>query len=478
MTTTNLISLLPLSLVAATSVVALLALAIRRNHAVVFGLTLAGLAASFCSVFFSPPSQATGLLNMDRYAFFFMGLISASSFVVALLAYSYLATREGRKEEFYILLLVATLGAMVLAASSHFASLFLGLEILSVALYGLIAYFGDRTASLEAGIKYLVLASSSSAFLAFGIALVYAELGTLDFARIAQLVTASSGMNLYLLLPGTVLILTGIGFKLALAPFHMWTPDVYDGAPAPVTAFVATVSKGGMFALLLRYFVESGSGRFPKLLLVLSIIAIASMFAGNLLGLFANNVKRILAYSSIAHMGYLLVALEVSNRLGMNAVAYYLVAYFVMTLGAFGVVTAVSGGQRDADQIEDYRSLFWQRPGLALVFTAMLLSLAGIPLTAGFLAKFFIVAAGAASEAWLLILILVITSTMGLFYYLRVITVLYQHPAMDAQVIEPLPRRAPAVSLVLTVLAVLLVWLGVYPTPLLRAIQIAVSNLT
>lgn len=477
MNAAKVISLLPLLIVAGSSVVVLLAIAVRRNHAIAFALTLAGLAAGFCCTFFTPPDQVTPLLLMDRYAFFFMGLIIAASFFIALLAYGYLAAREGEKEEFYVLLLVATLGAMVLTASSHFASLFLGIEILSVALYGLTAFLRDRPLPLEAGIKYLVLAGSSSAFLAFGIALVYADFGTLDFAQLAGLLSARSGLNLSLLLPGTVLVITGIGFKLALAPFHMWTPDVYEGAPAPVTAFIATVSKGGMFALFLRYFHDSGANHFSRLLVVVSMIAIASMIAGNLLALFSSNIKGILAYSSIAHMGYLLVALEVSSRFGTSAASFYLVAYFVMTLGAFGVVTALSSRERDADRFSDYRGLFWSRPGLALIFTAMLLSLAGIPLTAGFLGKFYIVAAGAASQAWLLIIILVVTSTIGLFYYLRVIATLYCRPSELEQIPESLPRRAPAVSLVLTVSIVLLIWIGVYPSPLLHVIQSAIGNL-
>jgi NADH-quinone oxidoreductase subunit N len=293
----------------------------------------------------------------------------------------------------------------------------------------------------------------------------------------AHLLAIRADLNLGLLLPGTAMIVTGIGFKLALVPFHMWTPDVYRGAPAPVTAFVATVSKGGMFALLLRYFTQSGMGQFAPLLLVFSIIAIASMFTGNLLALFENNVKRILAYSSIAHMGYLLVALEVGGALGANAVVFYLMAYFVMTLGAFAVVTLLSGQERDADQLEDYRGLFWRRPGIALAFTAMLLSLAGIPLTAGFLGKFYIIAAGAAEGAWALILILVITSTIGLFYYLRIVTAMYQRPAEGALALEPLPLRAPAAILVLAVLLVVLVWLGVYPTALVNVIQSATRGL-
>lgn len=476
MTAVDLLALLPLLLVAATSVVVLGAIAVGRNHALAFGLTLAGMAAGFCSIFFAPSRQVTALIVIDRYALFFFGLILAASFAVALLAYGYLEKREGNKEEFYVLLLAATLGAMVLAASSHFATLFLGLEVLSVALYALIAYFGDRPLTLEAGIKYLVLAASSSAFLVFGIALVYADLGTMNFSQAAHLLATNTDLNLGLLLPGTVMIVTGIGFKLALVPFHMWTPDVYQGAPAPVTAFVATVSKGGMFALLLRYFIQSGVGRFAPLLLVFSIIAIASMFTGNLLALFENNVKRILAYSSIAHMGYLLVALEVGGVLGANAVVFYLMAYFVMTLGTFAVVTLLSGQERDADQLEDYRGLFWRRPGIALALTGMLLSLAGIPLTAGFLGKFYIVAAGAAVGSWALILILVITSTIGLFYYLRIVTAMYQQPAEKALALEALPRRAPAVILVLAVLLVVLVWLGVYPTAFVNVIQSATRS--
>lgn len=475
MTATDVLALLPLLLVAGTSVVVLLAVAVGRNHAVALGLTLAGLAASFCSLFFVPTAQVTALLAMDRYAFFFMGLITAASFAVALLAHGYLEKREGNKEEFYILLLVATLGAMVLSASSHLASLFLGLEVLSIALYALIAYFGDRPLPVEAGIKYLVLAATSAAFLLFGIALVYADLGTMDFAQIARLLSAGSDPNPGLLAPGIVLILTGIGFKLALAPFHMWAPDVYQGAPAPVTAFVATVSKGGMFALLLRYFNQSGAGHLRPLLVVLAIMAIASMLAGNLLALFENNVKRILAYSSIAHMGYLLVALIVGGAMGASAVMFYLVAYFIMTLGAFAVVTVLSERDRDADRLGDYRGLFWRRPALALVLTAMLLSLAGIPLTAGFLGKFYIIAAGAAVSSWALIVILVVASTIGLFYYLRIAVVLYQQPAGTDQAI--VPYRPPAATLTLAALTVILVWVGVYPALLLRAIHLAIGGL-
>ena len=205
-------------------------------------------------------------------------------------------------------------------ASSHFVTFFLGLEILSVSLYGMIAYLRTREQPLEAGVKYLILAAAASAFLLFGMALIYADLGTMVFSRIAQVSQFSS--DRLLTLAGTTLILTGIGFKLAVVPFHLWTPDVYQGAPAPVTAFIATASKTAMFALLLRYFYGAGFG--GELMLVLTIIAIASMFAGNLLALRQTHVKRILAYSSIAHFGYLLVAFLAGGQLAIEAVSFYL----------------------------------------------------------------------------------------------------------------------------------------------------------
>src|SRR5512146_1213519 len=276
-------------------------------------------------------------------------------------------------------------------------------------------------------LKYLVLAAASAAFLLFGMALVYADLGTMEFGRMAQLLSVEHTGTLMIGV-GLALIVTGIGFKLAVVPFHLWTPDVYEGAPAPVTAFIATVSKGAMFALLLRYFYGSGAATAHQILLVFTIIAIASMLAGNLLALMQNNVKRILAYSSIAHMGYLLVAFLASGALAVEAVTFYLVAYFITTLGAFGVVSVLSTGKRETDDIEDYRALFWRRPALAGVFTLMLLSLAGIPVTAGFIGKFYIVAAGASSAMWALIIILVVSSVIGLFYYLRIVAVMYETP--------------------------------------------------
>jgi NADH-quinone oxidoreductase subunit N len=295
----------------------------------------------------------------------------------------------------------------------------------------------------------------------------------MQFGEIATRITGAD-FDRWLVLPGLALITTGFGFKLAVVPFHLWTPDVYQGAPAPVTAYIATVSKGAMFAVLLRFFYRSGVHDLAPVFIVFSIIAIASMIVGNLLALQQNNVKRILAYSSIAHLGYLLVAFQAAGDLGPTAVTFYLVAYFVTTMGAFGVVTVLSDGSKEADDLGDYRGLFWRRPALAAVFTAMLLSLAGIPVTAGFIGKFYIVAAGASSAMWALIIILVITSAIGLFYYLRIVVVMYGQPSETPAGPSTL---APAESLVLALLTALLLWFGVFPAPLLSIIRNALAGL-
>jgi len=452
----------------------MLIIAVRRNHTLTMALTLLADAAAFAFLFVavrSVPRRVAALVIMDGYSLFYMGLIFAASFVVVLLSYSYLENHREQCEEFYLVLLLATLGSAVLVASTHFVSFFLGLEILSVSLYVLIAYQRSSQRGIEAGVKYLILAAASSAFLLFGMALVYADLGTMELARLSLLISGKSPSTL--VLSGLAMIIVGVGFKLAVVPFHMWTPDVYEGAPAPVTAFIATVSKGGMFALLMRYFSQLGLHDSGSLFLLFAVVAVASMFAGNLLALLQTNVKRILAYSSIAHLGYLLVALLAGGSIGTAAVTYYLVAYFVTMLGAFGVVTMLSV-EREADALSDYQGLFWQRPWLAVVFAASLLSLAGIPLTAGFIGKFYIIAAGVGSALWWLVFILVVNSGIGLFYYLRIVVAMYKDAPREGQV--TVPSLSLTGSVALAALTLLLVWLGVYPATLIHTVQWSVAS--
>jgi NADH-quinone oxidoreductase subunit N len=476
MNTAELTLLLPLILVAATAIIVMMGIAFYRHHAFTLSLVLCGLTLALGATlveysFPHLPVQITTLLIVDRYSLFFMGLLIAASIGVAVLAYSYLKIHEGDSEEFYLLLLIALLGCMVLAAATHFASFFLGIEILSVSLYALAAYLRHRDRSVEAGVKYLILAAVSSAFILFGMALVYAETGSLELNRIAMyaLVAGVGGLPF---LAGISMILVGLGFKLAVVPFHLWTPDVYEGAPAPVTAFIATVSKGAVFAFVLRFFIKIDIHDHPPLFVIIALVAIASMFMGNLLALLQHNVKRVLAYSSISHLGYLLTTLLASGGIAITAAELYLTAYVITTLGAFGVITVLSGKDRDADAMDDYVGLAWKRPWLAAVFTAMLFSLAGIPLTAGFMAKYYIVAAGAGAGLWSVIIILVINSVIGLFYYLRIIVSLFARPG-EAAVF----KHSYSGSIVLAVLTILLIWIGVYPVPVITFIQKTVSSL-
>jgi NADH-quinone oxidoreductase subunit N len=461
---------------AATAVLVMLLIAVYRCHSITVLLTLTGIMVSFASFIKSYsllPRQITSLLIIDRYAFFYIGLILASGFIVALLSYGYLNKRKEDREAFYLLLLLAILGSEILVTASHFVSLFLGLEILSVSLYAMIAYLrGDG--GIEAGIKYLVLASASAAFLLFGMALIYAETGVMSFDLFTR---GSVDMKNTFLLAGIAMIIVGVGFKLAVAPFHLWTPDVYEGAPAPVTAFIATASKGAVFAFLLRYFNTSHIAASYPLFLIFSGIAVASMFTGNILALFQKNVKRMLAYSSIAHLGYLLVAFLAAMTYAFTAVTFYLLAYFVTTLGAFGIITIVSRGQRDADMIDDYHGMAWRSPWLAAVFTVMLFSLAGIPLTAGFIGKFYILKAGAGSSLWLLVIILVINSAIGLFYYLRVVIAMFMQPSPIEDPAIPF-RISLADKVTLAVLTFILFWIGIYPSLFIDIIESIGSTVT
>lgn len=479
MTHADIFVLSPLIVLAGTTLVVMLSIAFYRCHILSALLTLLGIALSFVTLirtYSFLPHQITSLLILDHYAFFYTGLILAASFIVVVLSYGYLKKREGNNEEFYILLLLAIFGSTVLVSSSHFASLFLGLEILSVSLYALIAYLRSSNRSIEAGIKYLILAAASAAFLLFGMALIYAELGTMSFAGIASIAPGTQNVFIY---TGLSMIIVGVGFKLAVVPFHMWTPDVYEGAPAPVTAFIATVSKGAVFALLLRYFTFVDVHIYSSLFQIFSLIAIASMFFGNLLALFQNNVKRILAYSSITHLGYLLVAFLASSTYAFTAVAFYLIAYFITTLGAFGIITVLSGSQREPDKIDDYYGLAARRPWLSFVFIAMLLSLAGIPLTAGFIGKFYIVRAGIGSSLWLLVVALVINSAMGLFYYLRIVVAMFRQPAGNVGVEDSFAsvKISMTDTMSLAVLTILLLWLGVYPSTFIDMIQMIGSRM-
>jgi NADH-quinone oxidoreductase subunit N len=472
--------LMPLIVLAVAAIVVLLQIAIYRHHKLTASLTLIGTAMAGLVIpiaWFASPGMVTPLLLVDQMGLFYLAILIFATFVITLLSINYLKKSQIYPDEYYLLLILAALGAGILALSVHFGAFFLGLEILSISLYGLIGYLRDREPNIEAAMKYLVLASLSTAFLMFGVALLYADQGTLSFQQMAF--NQGYGSSSYTILPitGLGLLLVGIGFKLAVVPFHMWTPDVYQGAPAPVSGFIATISKGAVFVFLLRFSAFSGLQEIRGFELMLILIAVFSMFAGNLLALTQNNVKRILAYSSIANLGYLLVALLANSQQGVVGAMFYLTAYFVTTLGAFGVITIMSGTGRDAEKIEDYRGLFWKKPWIAALFTLSMLSLIGIPLTAGFIGKFLILTAGVGSMMWLLVLALVVSSAIGLYFYLRIVGFMFLRPDSEpASQKESTSMQFPE-SLALVLLLLLLLLLGLYPASLIGVIQSAVAHL-
>ena len=485
-------ALLPWMAAAGLALGLLVVIAFVRRHAAAFWVTLAGLAGVVATLPVAAreaPVHLGDVLLIDRFALLYAGLLVAATFAVVLLGKRFwdrrLAEPEAESGELYVLLVTSMLGGMVLVAATHLVTFFLGLETLSVGLYTLIAYRRQGERSTEAGLKYLVLAGASSAFMLFGMALLYAALGTMNLeemvARTPALGAGGHGLDSVLALGGLALVLVGLGFKLALVPFHLWTPDVYEGAPAPVTAFVATVSKGAVLGLLLRWSATAGAAWSQPLLVMLAPVAVASMLAGNLLALYQGNLKRLLAYSSIAHLGYALVALlalPTAGGVAAEAVTFYLAAYFVTILGAFGIVAALSDTDGEAETIEHVRGLFWRRPWLAALFTAMLLSLAGIPVTAGFVAKFYAAAAAVEGARWVLVLVLVLTSAIGLFYYLRVVVAMFSSAETgEGTAPRRLPAVAPAAGIALVALAVLLVWLGTWPAPVIDWIRGAVAGL-
>ena len=455
--------------------VVLLAVSFWRSHRVTLALTLLSLAAAFIALWpglDAGPREVTPLLVLDAYAAFFNALFIVIGAVTALLAHRYLEGRAGPPEEFYVLLLLATLGAMTLASAQHFAALLLGLEILSISLYAMVAYPEEDHPPLEAALKYLVLSGVGSTIMLFGMALIYHATGALGFAELAALALTGDRADLWLV-AGQVLFLLGIAFKLSLIPFHMWTPDVYQGAPAPVTGYLATVSKAAVFAVLLRFALDAQLLEFSSMAqlsigLVLAIIAVLSMVIGNVLALLQDSIKRLLAYSSIAHVGYLMIALLVLKALPDGTMAVetglvFLAGYLAMTLAAFAVISELSSAAAgERDPIEEYAGLFWRRPVLAAVLTAALLSLAGIPLTAGFIAKFYLFAAGVEGALWGLLWALIVGSALSIYYYLKIVF------AMTVRRVEvpAVPASAAGVATV-AALGLVVLALGIYPAPLI-----------
>ncbi|MGJ0636140.1 NADH-quinone oxidoreductase subunit NuoN [Xenorhabdus bovienii] len=480
-TSEQLIALLPLLIVGLTVVVVMLSIAWRRDHLINFTLTVIGLNLALLSLYFvgqQEPMDVTPLIHVDRFAMFYTGLVLIASLATTTFAYSWLENYPDNKEEFYLLVLIAAVGGILLSSANHMASLFIGIELITLPLFGLIGYAYRQKRSLEASIKYMLLSAAASSFLLFGIALLYAESGDLSFASLGRSLSDSQ-LHEPLILAGLGMMLVGLGFKLSLVPFQLWTPDVYQGAPAPVSTFLATASKVAIFAVIMRLFLAAPVAESETLRIVLTVMAIASILFGNLLALTQSNIKRLLGYSSIAHLGYLLVVLVAirSHTLAEETAGIYLAGYLFASIGAFGVVSLMSSPYRgpDADSLYSYRGLFWHKPILSAVMTIIMLSLAGIPLTFGFIGKFYVIATAVEAELWWLTGAVVLGSAIGLYYYLRVMVSLYLPAPKTLNRDTPSNWALTSGGIVVLISGLLVLILGIWPQPVIDIVQQAKS---
>ncbi|HEX2204773.1 MAG TPA: NADH-quinone oxidoreductase subunit N [Longimicrobium sp.] len=403
------------------------------------------------------------MIAMDGVRFFSNYVILLAAGLAIVMSMGYLDRRGINRGEFHALVLFAALGMMLMAGSRDLLMVFIALELMSIAIYVLVGFDRLDARSTEGSLKYFLLGAFSSAFFLFGIALTWGATGTSDIAQIGELISGGAVKVTPMLLAGMGMLMVGFGFKVAAMPFHMWTPDAYDGAPTPVTALMSTGVKAAAFAAFIRVFVQGFGGAYEHWVEITGLLAMITMIGGNLVALTQGSVKRMLAYSSIAHAGYLLVALAAGRGSGVAAFLFYLLIYTLMTAGAFALVVANSnehGEERVA--LEDWAGFAHQKPLLAAMFGVFLLSLAGFPLTAGFLGKIYILRSAVDAGLAPLAVVLVLASLLSYFYYLRVIVVMYMRPARtpDEHRHAWLPRPAMAATALAAVLVVGLFFFG------------------
>ena len=401
-------------------------------------------------------------IAVDGFAVFFFIVVGIAVVLAALLADDYLQ-REGLDgPEFYVLVLLSASGGMLMAAANDLIVIFLGLETLSISLFVLAGFHRKRNESGEAAVKYFVLSAFSSAFLLYGIALTYGATGSTNLLGIADWLATNVAISNGLLLAGVGLLLVGFGFKIAAVPFHTWTPDVYQGSPSPVSAFMAGASKAAGFAALLRVFFSTFHVMRLDWTPLVWTIAVLSLAIGSVLAVVQTDIKRMLAYSSISHAGYVLVGLQAASSRGIAGALFYLLAYTFMVMGSFGIVTLVGQKGDAAHSLDTYRGLARRRPVLAFGFTVLLLAQAGMPATSGFLAKFYVISAAVESHSYAIAIIAMLAGVVAAYFYLRVIFTMYAAPPDDAEAAAlPIPF-ATGLALVVAVAFTLIV--GILPS--------------
>ena len=435
-----------------------------RGRWVTEAVSLVGLALAFacalCQAGGEPRIVFMGMAAVDGLGTFFNAVFVLIAALTVLLSAYYVRREDIRPGEYYALILFATLGFMFVGSSSDLVMMFLAIETFSMATYILAGLLRDTPRSLESAFKYFMLGSFSSAFFLYGIATLYGALGTTNLLALSQVMSVEGTSPL--LLMGMGLLIVGLGFKVAVVPFHMWAPDVYEGAPTAVTAFMTAGPKAAAFAALLRVFVQGfGAPAFSEEWVpIFAVLAALTMLLGNIVAIVQQSVKRMLAYSSIAHAGYAFVALVAHNAAGAGSILYYLVAYAFMSLGAFTVLMIVARRDDQRHAFDDYAGLGTTNPALAAIMSLFMLALAGFPPTAGFAGKFYVFSAAVQSGYYVLALIGVLTSVISVVYYARVVILMYMHePAAAAPRIRLAPTSMAALGV--TVFGVL--YLGIFP---------------
>ncbi|MCS7280585.1 MAG: NADH-quinone oxidoreductase subunit N [Desulfobacterota bacterium] len=430
--------------------------------ALIFLLKISGL---WCDIFF-------GLYTVDSLGSFTKGLSLVVLILITIISLGYLEREQAISGEYYSLLLFATLGMMIMVSSNNLLTIFIGLEVMSISVYILCGLFRENAKSAEASLKYFLLGAFSSAFFVYGVALLYGSTGSLDIAGYADFV--SKGNYSTVLMLGVALLIVGFAFKIALVPFHMWTPDVYEGAPTSITAFMAAGVKSAAFVTFLRVFYKAFLPLIEEWGDILWLIAAFTMSYANITALVQDNVKRMLAYSSIAHAGYVLIAFVTGQKTLSSSIVYYLMAYTFMNIGAFACVILLGRKGEENLDINSYAGLSGRHPFVALCLTIFLLSLTGIPPLAGFMAKFYVFSAAIkAGYVWLAI-IGVLNSVVAAYYYLRVIMYMYfKEPVKD---IGEIDLSSPYI-LVSLICIFFLIYMGIFPRMFMIMAQKAVSTL-
>ena len=423
-----------------------------------------------------PDAAGRAAFVVDGFSSVLKLVFLLGAFLCVLMAMRYLDHEGAQAGEFYAMVVLATLGMMFLASGNDFATIYIGLETMALASYVLVGFTRANPKSNEAALKYFLLGAFASGILLYGISLVFGTTGSYNLAGVAAAIAAGPRGPYTLLQIGAILVLVGMAFKVAAVPFHMWTPDAYEGAPTPVTAFISTAAKAAAFAMMLRVFLRGFYGLAADWTPLLVLLAVASMTLGNVVAILQNNVKRMLAYSSIAHAGYILMGLiavgaagkdALTARYGMTAVVLYLLAYTFTNMGAFGLVVMLRRKDVAGDQVEDFRGLSRTNPLAAAAMVVFLLSLAGIPCTAGFIGMWWLFGAAIKADyAWLAV-VAVVNSAISLYYYARLVVAMYMVP-------EDRRDRVPVSAGLATALTIALgftLWIGLYPQPFIRLAQ-------